>query len=88
MTQLDDTTYSQGNTQTESAGFERQMHGKEWRKTKLADQEELVQLKATAAKNTAENYIQTGMAPCVAWPRAIREEILERTATNPQTRPK
>jgi hypothetical protein len=78
MTTIDDTTYSQGILKQKARDFERQMHGKEWRKTKLADQEELVQLKATAAKNTAENYIQTGMAPCVAWPRAIREEILER----------
>ena len=27
---------------------------------------------------SARTYIQTGMASCMAWPRAIREEILER----------
>jgi len=45
MTTIDDTTYSQGILKQKARDFERQMHGKEWRKTKLADQEELVQLK-------------------------------------------
>jgi hypothetical protein len=30
-----------------------------------------------AARHLAENYIETGMPDFIAWPRAIREEILE-----------
>jgi hypothetical protein len=78
MTTIDDTTYDLRILEQKARDFERQMHGKEWRKMSPAAQDARVEVKALAAKNIAEAYIQTGMAPCMAWPRAIREEILER----------
>jgi len=58
--------------------FESQNRSATWKKMSRKEQDNLVKAKAASARRIAENYITTGMASCVAWPRAIREEILER----------
>jgi exonuclease I len=78
MTTIDDTKPTDLELRTKARTFEEQIHTAEWKRMSQKAQSERLTAKVQAAKNTAENYIATGMAPCMAWPRAIREEILER----------
>jgi len=65
-------------TENEGSDIRRADSSQDLEKMSREEQDHLVIAKAAAARSTAEACIQTGMAPCVAWPRAIREEILER----------
>ena len=73
-------TYRQGILRTESAGVRgTDMH------SRMEDEDEpgrrkseRATAKATSGEEHSRELHKTGMAPCVAWPRAIREEILER----------
>jgi hypothetical protein len=52
-------------------------HTTEWKKMSRKAQDRRLTAKVKAARHLAENYIETGMPDFIAWPRAIREEILE-----------
>gem|GEM_PF-2550272 len=50
---------------------------KQYKKMSAKDKKELAQLKAEAAERLARNLISPDYPDFVAWPRVIREEILE-----------
>jgi hypothetical protein len=50
---------------------------KKYRKMSAKDKKELAELKARAANRLARSLISPDYPDFVAWPRAIREEILE-----------
>jgi diaminopimelate epimerase len=62
---------------TKARTFEEQNHTTEWKKMSRKAQDTRLTAKVKAARHLAENYIETGVPHFIAWPRAIREEILE-----------
>jgi hypothetical protein len=79
MTTIDEEeTYKDSQLKGLARTFEEQNRAATWRKMTPKEQDKIIKLKASMARRIAESYIKTGMASCVAWPRAIREEILER----------
>jgi len=68
-------TYTLAELETKAMTFLNE--NKKDRKMSAKDKKELAELKARAADRFARNLISPDYPDFVAWPRAIREEILE-----------
>ena len=70
-------TFSQSDLESQALRFLRQNKKKEIKGMSKAEVNEWATLKANAARRLVENLMATGEPSFVAWPRAIRSEILE-----------
>jgi len=68
-------TYTLAQLETKAMTFLNE--SKRYKKMSAKDKKELAKLKARAADRLARNLISPDTPDFVAWPRAIREEILE-----------
>jgi hypothetical protein len=72
----DPVTYTIAQLETKAHDFLKQNKAKEYKAMSQKDRNELAHLKAEAAKRYAENLMESGTPDFVAWPMAIRQEIL------------
>jgi hypothetical protein len=70
-------THTIADLEAQALKFQRENKPKEYRTMSQKDRKELANLKAKAAKRYAENLIESGTPDFVAWPMAIRSQILE-----------
>ena len=68
-------TYTMAQLETKAMTFLNE--SKRYKNMSATDKKELAELKARAADRLARNLISPDTPDFVAWPRAIREEILE-----------
>jgi hypothetical protein len=68
-------TYTLAQLETKAMTFLNE--SKRYKKMSAKDKKELAELKARAADRLVKNLISPDYPDFVAWPRAIREEILE-----------
>jgi hypothetical protein len=70
-------TYTIPELEVKALDFLKVKYGKKYRNMDQKEMKETALLKAKAAKRYAENLIEQGTPDFVAWPMAIRSQILE-----------
>jgi hypothetical protein len=75
--------YSQADLEAKALEYVRENKPKEYRKMKKSGElDEYCRLAAKAAREFAQTLIASGVWDHEAWPRAIRQEILERPTSD------